>query len=57
MRWLEPSDRPACHAWAELEVLATRVSAELRDQGLLNAQGEARRLLHDYPQLRQRKPR
>ena len=53
MRWLEPSDRPACHAWAELEVLATRVYAELRDQGLLNARGEARRLLHDYRQLRQ----
>ncbi len=27
--------------------------AELRDQGLLNAQGEARRLLHDYRALRQ----
>ncbi len=25
MRWLEPSDKPACHAWAELEVLAQRV--------------------------------
>ena len=53
MHWLEESDAPADRAWCELEILSNRVYAELRERGVVNEQGEARRLLHDYRQLRQ----
>jgi hypothetical protein len=53
MLWLEESDLPTCRAWAELEVLSSRVYAELRDGGVINGEGEARRLLDDYRKLRQ----
>src|SRR5713226_8013436 len=53
MRWLEPSDMPACRAWAEMEYLAGQVYAVLRGAGVFNQKGEARRLLTDYRQLRQ----
>jgi len=52
MHWLEPADTPTCRAWAELEILAGEVCAALRSMGVLNAQGEARRLLDDYRKLR-----
>jgi hypothetical protein len=50
MPWLEEADAPTCRTWAEL---ASRVYAALRDQGVLNPEGEARRLLDDYRKLRQ----
>ena len=53
MPWLEPSDAPAVRAWAELEYLAGHVYAALRGFGVLNREGEARRLLDDYRKLRQ----
>ena len=53
MPWLEPSDMPAARAWAELEYLAGQVYAALRGFGVLNREGEARRLLDDYRKLRQ----
>jgi hypothetical protein len=53
MPWLEPSDLPACRAWAELEFLGAHAFNELVAAGLLNARGEPRRLLTDYRQLRQ----
>jgi hypothetical protein len=53
MPWLEPSDLPTVRAWAELEVLAGQVYAALRGFGVLNREGEARRLLDDYRKLRQ----
>jgi hypothetical protein len=53
MPWLEPSDLPACRAWAELEILGAHAFSELVGTGLLNAHGEPRRLLTDYRQLRQ----
>lgn len=53
MPWLEPTDIPACRAWAEFEVLAGQVYAALRAMGVVNAKGEGRRLLHDYRLLRQ----
>ncbi len=34
-------------------MLASRVYAELRERGVVNAEGEARRLLDDYRKLRQ----
>jgi hypothetical protein len=40
MPWLEPSD-------------TNRVYAELRNSGVINGEGEARRLLDDYRKLRQ----
>jgi hypothetical protein len=52
MPWLEPADEPVARAWCELEVLSQRCYADLRDRGLLNAEGEARRLLDDYRKLR-----
>jgi hypothetical protein len=51
--WLEPSDFPAVRAWAELEYLAGQVYAALRVGSVINAKGEARRLLDDYRKLRQ----
>jgi hypothetical protein len=53
MPWLEPSDMPAARAWAEFEYLAGQVYAALRGFGVLNREGEARRLLDDYRKLRQ----
>jgi hypothetical protein len=53
MHWLEPSDFPTCRAWAELEILASEVYAALRTMGVINAEGDARRLLDDYRKLRQ----
>src|SRR5208282_1777611 len=53
MPWLEPSDLPACRAWAELEILGANAFSELLTAGLLNTEGEPRRLLTDYRQLRQ----
>ena len=53
MPWLEPSDLPACRAWAELEILCAYAFSELAGAGLMNAEGEPRRLLTDYRQLRQ----
>jgi hypothetical protein len=53
MPWLEPSDLPACRAWAELEILGAYAFSELVDAGLLNVKGEPRRLLTDFRQLRQ----
>jgi hypothetical protein len=53
MPWLEEANAPTCRTQAELVVLASRVYAALRDQGILNSDGEARRLLDDYRKLRQ----
>ena len=52
MPWIEDSDRPTCRASAELEVLAPTVYLQLRDKGVLNGEGEGRRLLDDYRKLR-----
>jgi len=53
MPWLEASDLPACRAWAELEILGAHAFSELLGAGLLNGEGEPRRLLSDFRQLRQ----
>lgn len=53
MPWLEQSDLPACRAWAELEILSATVFAALTTDGLTNAEGEPRRLLSEFRQLRQ----
>ncbi len=52
MPWIEDSDEPACRAWAQLEVMASKAYAELRDHGLLGAGGEPRRLLSEFKGLR-----
>ena len=52
MPWLEPSDTPAVRAWAEIEYLCTQVYAALRTFGVLNREGECRRLLSEYRQMR-----
>jgi len=52
MPWLEEADYPAMRAWAEMELLAARVYAELKAGGFMNGKGEARRLLDDYRRLR-----
>jgi hypothetical protein len=53
MPWLVPSDLPACRAWAELEILGSRAFAELDRNGVVNDEGEPRRLLADLRALRQ----
>jgi len=53
MAWLEPSDVPAARAWAELEILGAIIFAELITNGIGNADGEPRRLLTEFRQLRQ----
>jgi hypothetical protein len=53
MPWLEPSDIPACRAWAELEILSAGVFAALTTDGFTNNEGEPRRLLSEFRQLRQ----
>lgn len=52
MPWLEPADEPAVRAWAQLEVLGALVFQELRTNGVTNGQGEPRRLLAEFRQLR-----
>ena len=53
MPWLEDSDEPACRGWAQLEVIASKVYAELREHGFTNGDGEPRKLLSEFRQLRQ----
>jgi hypothetical protein len=50
---LGPADRPTCKAWAQLEIMADVCFTELRENGVFNAQMEARRLLDDFRKLRQ----
>ncbi len=53
MPWLEPSDQPVLRAWCEMEILCEQAFAALRAFGMLTREGEARRLFHDYRQMRQ----
>lgn len=50
--WLTPADRPAMRGWAELEVLSASVFAHLLILGVINGQGEPRRLLGEHRQLK-----
>jgi hypothetical protein len=52
MPWIQPSDAVAVRAFCELEVLAEQVYAVLRFGGVVNREGDARRLLNDYRKLR-----
>jgi len=52
MPWLKPEDTPLCRSWAQFEVLGDQVYAGLRADGVLNGQGESRRLLDDFRRLR-----
>src|SRR5581483_3675240 len=52
MSWLEDADVPAMRAWAEMELLAAKVYAELKKGGVVNEHGEGRRLLDVYRRLR-----
>jgi hypothetical protein len=53
MPWLEPSDFPATRAWAELEILGANIFVELISNGIANEDGEPRRLLTEFRQIRQ----
>src|SRR4051812_36796781 len=50
--WLTDADVPAAKHWAELEVLGTEVFAKLQTAGIVNAEGEPRRLLDSHRQIR-----
>jgi len=50
---LTPADIPTARAWCEIEVLARLAFHELRTHGLTTGQGEPRRLLGAYRQMRQ----
>jgi hypothetical protein len=52
MPWLKPEDTPLCRSWAQFEFLGDQVYAGLRADGVLNGQGESRRLLDDFRRLR-----
>jgi len=52
MPWLQPSDMPTLRGWAQVQILADQVYAILRAAGPVKKDGEARRLLHDFRQLR-----
>ena len=46
--WLTEADRPVARAWADLEHKVAAVSVNLDQEGILNAQGDPRRLLSEY---------
>lgn len=46
--WLIEADRPAARAWADLEHKVAAVSVNLDQDGILNAEGDPRRLLSEY---------
>jgi hypothetical protein len=50
--WFEESDLPACRAWAEMEVVASRVFAAIVEGDILNAKGEPKRLLDIHRAIR-----
>ena len=50
--WLQDSDLPVLRGFAELEWLARRVFALLREEGLLNDKRDAKKLLSEYRSLR-----
>lgn len=50
--WIEGSDLPCVHSWAELEILGVTVFRELVQHGVLTPEREARRLLNDYQKLK-----
>jgi hypothetical protein len=51
--WIDESDEPTVRVWAELEILGASVFNELMSRGVVNDEGESRRLLDDYRRLRQ----
>jgi hypothetical protein len=53
MPWLSDADIPACRGWAELEILSATCFAWLTRMNVLNPEGEPRRLLSEFRQLRQ----
>lgn len=52
MPWLDPADKPATRAWAELEILGAYAFAELIQNGITNKEGEPRKLLEHFRQIR-----
>ena len=53
MPWLDPADDATCRAWAELEILGSYAFADLVKRGLTNEEGDPRRLLTEFRQIRQ----
>ncbi len=49
--WIEGPDLPLLRRWCELELHASYVHAALRKFGILNREGEARRLLDEHRKL------
>lgn len=50
--WLQESDLPVLRGFAELEYLARRVFALIREGGILTDKGDGKRLLDQYRSLR-----
>lgn len=54
MPWLERSDRNALRAWCEMEFLCASIWLRLdRGNAMFDAQGNVKRLAHDYRIFRQ----
>jgi hypothetical protein len=52
MPWLEPSDMPAARGWADLEILSAEVGFWLSELKPINEQGEPRRPVGEFRQLK-----
>ncbi len=53
MPWLQESDLAAARGWAELEVIAAAVFADMMERGVTNEAGDPRRVLGDWKGLKQ----
>jgi hypothetical protein len=52
MPWLTESDVPTCRGWAQLEILGDHAFSILRTIGIIDRQGDPKRLLTDWRQLK-----
>jgi hypothetical protein len=50
--WIEGSGLPCARSWAECEIFGAAVFRKLAVNGVLNARGEAKRLLNDFQKLK-----
>jgi len=53
--WLRESDKPAVRSWADLELTCAELAFWLSSLGLVNGQGEPRRLVTELRQFRAQK--
>ncbi|MGD1027026.1 MAG: hypothetical protein ABR989_04690 [Candidatus Binatus soli] len=52
MKWLSTADRPTLRSWAELVIVTSQAFNNLMGEGILQKDGDPRRLLKDFRQLK-----